>query len=89
MKLDVINLSAVWRRDVSCTNKQSASSGIPLVKWRLSGFKLFLYPLLHDLDKLDKSRHIILKEKLPQAYADWVNGGWFYKPNGISLGKFG
>ena len=22
-------------------------------------------------------------------YADWVNGGWFKKPNSKSLGKFG
>ena len=28
-------------------------------------------------------------EASPSIYADWVNGGWFWKPNNKSLGKFG
>ena len=32
---------------------------------------------------------VVKGEASPSIFADWVNGGWFLKPNSKSLGKFG
>ena len=50
---------------------------------------MYMYTNLQFISEKIQGVQNLKGEASPSIYADWVNGGWFYKPNSKSLGKFG
>ena len=80
-------LFSAWREESSSAEYRKGHPSQKEVSWR-SKITNYFHPIVWHMF-CPVILYYIKGQASSSIYADWVNGGWFYKPNSKSLGKFG